>query len=699
VDDRRRQTESYPRQRARTRGFTLGRPRSFTVASDGARVVFLRSAAGDDPVTGLWVFDVEQRRERLVADPSAMPDAAGAEATPEERARRERTREMAQGIVAYATDPGARVASFVLGGRVWLADVESGGLVTLPTAASPFDPRPDPTGRRVAYVADRVLRIVDREGNEGPVIGEDDPNVSWGLAEFVAAEEMHRYRGFWWSPDGQALAVARVDTSLVPRWHIANPTEPEAKPLEVPYPAAGTRNADVSVAILDLGGGRTDVTWDRAMFPYLVHVGWSRPDGPTLLVQSRDQRMWRVLRADAATGRTEVVLEDRDDVWLEIVPGAPAWLDDGRLVFVEQSEDAHRLTIDARPVTPPGLQVSAVVDAIGEAVVFKASETDRPSEVHLWSVRAGQDDLRRLTDGVGVHDGAAGGDVLVLVSASLEEGPVRTDVLFGGTRIGTLQSFAEEPAITVGVSFATVGERAIRTALLLPRDAGAVRLPVLLDPYGGPHFRKVTMARDAFLESQWFADQGFAVIVADGRGTPGQGLSWEQSVHGDLATPALQDQVDALRGMAETHPELDLERVGIRGWSFGGYLAALAVLRRPDVFHAAVAGAPVTDMGLYDTHYTERYLGADPAGEPYTRSSLLEDAKDLERPLLIIHGLVDDNVVVAHSLRLSRALLEAGRPHAVLPLSGVTHMTPQEEVAENLLLLQVAFLKEALGLR
>jgi dipeptidyl-peptidase-4 len=223
-------------------------------------------------------------------------------------------------------------------------------------------------------------------------------------------------------------------------------------------------------------------------------------------------------------------------------------------------------------------------------------------------------------------------------------------------------------------------------------------LPVLLDPYGGPGHQRVLRSRLAFAEPQWWADQGFAVVVADGRGTGGRGRSWDRDVHLDLAGPALDDQVDALRAAADAHPRLDLGRVAIRGWSFGGYLAALAVLRRPDVFAAAVAGAPVTDWCLYDTHYTERYLGhPDDQPEAYRRSSLLDDASALRRPLLLIHGLADDNVVVAHTLRLSRALLEAGRPHAVLPLSGITHMASQEAVAENLLLLQLEFLRRALG--
>jgi len=187
--------------------------------------------------------------------------------------------------------------------------------------------------------------------------------------------------------------------------------------------------------------------------------------------------------------------------------------------------------------------------------------------------------------------------------------------------------------------------------------------------------------------------------VVDGRGTPGRGAAWERAVHLDLAAPVLEDQLDALAAAAEVEPDLDLTRVAIRGWSFGGYLAALAVLRRPDAVHAAIAGAPVTDWRLYDTFYTERYLGhPDAHPEAYDRTSLLTEAARLQRPLLLVHGLADDNVVSAHTLQLSAALLAAGRPHQVLPLTGVTHMASQEDVAENLLLLQLAFLRDALGL-
>jgi dipeptidyl-peptidase-4 len=306
------------------------------------------------------------------------------------------------------------------------------------------------------------------------------------------------------------------------------------------------------------------------------------------------------------------------------------------------------------------------------------------------------DGVERLSTVDGVHSAGRGGGVLLLASASLDWNGSKVTLSTGQE----IASFAETPVLTPDVRLLTAGERALRVALLFPTGhvPGSAKLPVLLDPYGGPHAQRVLSARNAYLASQWLADQGFAVLVADGRGTPGRGPVWEREIAFDFAGSTLEDQVDALHAVAAEHQDLDLSRVAIRGWSYGGYLAALAVLRRPDVFHAGIAGAPVTDWALYDTHYTERYLGT-PQEKPevYEANSLIADAAKLERPLMIIHGLADDNVVAAHTLRLSSALVAAGRPHTVLPLSGVTHMTPQEQVAENLLLLQVEFLRKALA--
>ena len=713
-----REALSYPRHAARTQRFTLGAPRSFTVAPDGSRVVFLRSRGGRDRTGCLWVLDLGTGRERLVADPGQL--LGGEERlSGEERARRERAREAGAGVVAYACDREVRRAAFVLSGRLHVADLAEptgpdgpDGPVArvreLATAVPAIDPRPDPTERHVAYVAAGALRVVplDGVGDDRPLLEPDAPEVTWGLAEFVAAEEMGRSRGFWWSPDGTRLLVARVDPAAVQRWHLADPAVPGTPPATVAYPAAGTPNAEVGLTLVDLHGQRTEVPWDRERFPYLVTVHWSPYGPPLLLVQTRDQRTLRVLAVDPDTGATSLVREEDDPRWLEIVPGVPAWLPGGRLVWTADREGARRLLVDEEVRTPAGLQVEAVLD-VGEAGVL-VSATDEPTETSLW--RVGLDgSLHRLTPEPGVHAGRRGGDVLVVSSASLSHAGSRVRVLREGggppveattvATVATVASYAEEPPLAPDPLLFSAGARELRTAVLLPTGwrPGSGRLPVLMDPYGGPHAVRVVKARNAYLSAQWFADQGFAVVVADGRGTPRRGPEWERAVAGDLAGPVLEDQVDALYAAVERVPDLDLTRVGIRGWSFGGYLAALAVLRRPDVFAAAVAGAPVTDWTLYDTHYTERYLGL-PQEQPeaYERSSLLADAGRLSRPLMLIHGLADDNVVAAHTLRLSSALLAAGRAHTVLPLSGVTHMTPQEVVAENLLLLEVAFLREHL---
>ena len=703
---------AFPRRHARTRGFTLGRPRGFAVGADGARVAFLRSTAGDDPVNRLWVLDLAGGGERLVADPAALLGGSGGlKASPPvnggpgeppaaELARRERARERAGGIVAFGADRDLTVAAFALVGRLFVADLAGPPAVREVATGGVLDPRVDPTGRRVAWVADgavHVAALAAGPGTSGLLVGEDDPEVTWGLAEFVAAEEMGRSRGFWWAPDGERLAVARVDTRAVQRFHLTDPADPAAEPVRLPYPAAGTANAEVRLAVVGLDGGRVEIGWDRAAFPYLAAVVWE-PAGPlTLLVQARDQTETRVLRADPGSGATTELAAQRDPAWVELVPGVPAWLD-GRLVMTADDPgcDTRRLTVDGAPVTPPGLQVQELVAVTGGAVLVAGSQ--EPTEVHLWRIVPG-DPAERLTSEPGHHGAVAAGEVVVLTSATLDRDGTSTTVHRAGRPPAAIGSLAETPAVRPRPLLLRTGRRELRTALLLPGGPFQAPLPVLLDPYGGPQHRQVLAVRDRFLVAQWFADQGFAVLVADGRGTPGRGPAWERAVHRDLAGPALDDQVEALHAVAARHPELDLGRVAIRGWSFGGYLAALAVLRRPDVFHAAVAGAPVTDWRLYDTHYAERYLGhPDRDPDAYRRSSLLADApRTPERPLLLVHGLADDNVVAAHTLRLSGLLLAAGRPHSVLPLSGVTHMTVQEAVAENLLHLQLRFLQNALG--
>ncbi|MBT2365165.1 S9 family peptidase [Streptomyces sp. ISL-10] len=713
---------SFPRQSARTQRFTLGAPRSFTVSPDGSRVVFLRSASGTDRTGLLWVLDLDDAgpRERPAADPRELLGGSAEHLPAEERARRERSREGSAGIVGYAVDQAVELAAFSLSGRLFAAELRAGTARELTTAGPVIDPRPSPDGRHIAYVARGALRVTGAEGDEDRALAErGDGNASWGLAEFIAAEEMGRSRGFWWSPESDRLLVARVDDREVRRWWIADPAHPDREPTEVAYPAAGTPNADVRLHFVTLDGRHTEVEWDRARFPYLARVHWSAAGPPLLLVQSRDQCTQLYLAVDPETGGTRTVHVDEDPAWLELSPGVPAWAPEssyahdfggGRLVRIADEGGARVLAVGDRVLTGAQLQLRAVLD-IGESDVLVSAaagaEATAPEigEIHVY--RVNELGVERVSQEPGVHGAVRSGGVTVLASSATGTSGAKganVRVLRDGKQIAEVASYAERPVLTARPRLFESGEHRIPCAVLLPsghRESDGP-LPVLLDPYGGPHGQRVLAAHHPYLTSQWFADQGFAVIVADGRGAPGRSPAWEKAVK-NAFTLTLDDQIEALHGLAGSQP-LDLDRVAIRGWSYGGYLAAMAVLRRPDVFHAAVAGAPVTDLRLYDTHYTERYLG-DPAAQPevYEANSLVGDdgltvAETPHRPMMIIHGLADDNVVVAHSLRLSSALLAAGRPHEVLPLTGVTHMTPQEQIAENLLLLQVDFLKRSLGL-
>ncbi|HLL07146.1 MAG TPA: prolyl oligopeptidase family serine peptidase [Nocardioidaceae bacterium] len=689
---------SFPRLSARTQSFRLGVPRAFSVSPDGTRVLFIRSASGTSPTGELWAYDVGTGEERLLADPVALLGDAGEELSAAERSRRERSREIGAGVVSFSTDATGARAAFALSGRLWVVDVDSAEVRELPVAGGVLDPRLDPTGHSVAYVSGGALHVVGTDGSDDRVLAEPDGDeVTWGLAEFVAAEEMDRHRGYWWSPDGQSLLVERCDNAPVAVWYIADPANPDRAPAPQRYPAAGTANADVSLWHVDLAGSRTQVRWDADAFPYLLRVAWGSGGPPLVAVMSRDQRRMQILSADPASGETELLREDVDDAWLDAVVGVPAWSAAGRLVTTVFDEDTCKVALDGKPLGPAGLHVRSVVAVEDDAVVVSASR--EPTELHLVRVRS-DGSVEDLTSGAGVHTGAVGGATTVVARGRLDADGVDVVVLRDGAETGHIESRAVVPPFRPTVQMLSVGERDLRTAVLFPTgyQPGSGALPVLMDPYGGPHGQMVVAASRAFLAAQWFADQGFAVIVADGRGTPGRGHDWDRAVLNDFGV-TLDDQVDALLGVSERYPDdLDLSRVAMRGWSYGGYLAAMAVLRRPDVFKAAIAGAPVTDLALYDTFYTERYLGhPDEQPDVYAANSLLEDVSGLEAPLLIIHGLADDNVVAAHSLRLSAALLAAGKPHSVLPLSGVTHMTPQETVAENLLLLQVRFLRDALG--
>jgi len=534
-----------------------------------------------------------------------------------------------------------------------------------------------------------------------------------GVAEFVAQEEMDRFSGYWWSPDSNFIAYEESDHEGVEVWHVADPAKPDGTPFPSYYPRPGKDNVKVRLGVIPVGGGETVwVQWDRERYPYLASMNWEKHGSLTISVQTRDQRDLQLLEVDAASGRTRALLVEQDAAWVGVRQDVPRWLPDGK-GFLWASEKAGGWQLELRK--PSGELQKVLVDSSAgfrslsevegkSGAVFFTARPD-PTQTHLF--RASPEIAPvALTREPGVHFGsfAETGGVYVRTASPLNAMPRSFVHRADGSLIGELPSVAEEPPFVPKVELTRIGDgKGFYAALIRPQKFDKrKRYPVIVNVYGGPlpptSSGMVTASMNRWLMAQWLADQGFVVVSLDGRGTPGRDHDWVRAIGKRFGSVPLEDQVAGLQALGKKYRELDVQRVGIYGWSFGGYMSALGVLRRPDVFKAAVAGAPPTDWLDYDTHYTERYLGMpDTDAEAYREGSLLTYAGDLQRPLLLIHGTSDDNVYFRHTLKLADALFRAGKEFDLLPLSSMTHMTPDPVVTERLYSRIAGYFQEHLG--
>jgi dipeptidyl-peptidase-4 len=687
-------------QLASTLNFALGTPASPWVAPDGAVVIFRRSAPRSF-VGDLFAFDVETGAERPLLTAAQLLAGAEEHLSVQERARRERMRQVARGIASFSADEAGSLLLVPLSGRLFVFERKTGATRELPTAGAALDPSLSPDGRHVAFVTDGDLYVVESTGRSAPrrLTRRESDAIEHGVAEFVAQEEMGRLRGYWWSPDSTRLAYQRSDLSKVERLYIADATHPEQEPVSFRYPRVGTPNAEVSLGVLGIGGGATRwIEWDRTAYPYLARVVWQKSSPLTLVVQNRAQTEEQVLAADVANGKCRTLLVERDPVWLNLDDAQlPRWTPNGQsFLWSSEASGAWELELRGadgskqRTLVPAalGYQGFAGLDEERGAAWVLASAD--PRQRHVYRVPLDGAAPERVTDTDGEHTvvtSERGGTAVLLRRGSNGQ---RSAVVrrADASQAGELRSVAERPARLPEPEHVSVlvEGREHHAVVLRPRsfETGR-RYPVLVSVYGGPHASMVHSDPYTYLLDQWYADGGFIVVRADGRGTPGHGRAWERAIHQHLASVALDDQVAILQAVAAARPELDMDRVGITGWSFGGYLSTMAVLLRPDVFRAAAAGAPVTDWRNYDTHYTERYMGlVTETQQAYAESSALTHAAKLERPLLLIHGTTDDNVYFTHSLELSQALFRAGKPFEMLPLAGFTHMVPDPVVKKAL---------------
>ncbi|TVQ29894.1 MAG: S9 family peptidase [Phycisphaeraceae bacterium] len=706
-------------QWAATYRFSLGRPAGVNITPDGGAVLFLRSGPRS-PVRDLYEFDPATGRERVLLTAADLLGDEEEELTAEELARRERMRLTARGIANYRlSDDGERIL-VNLSGDLFVHDRLSGRTHELHSDAGfPIDARFSPCARYVSCVRDGEVYVIEIEsGTETRVTSGAGGTVTNGLSEFVAQEEMRRYEGYWWSPDSTRIVYQRTDTAGLETMHIMDATRPEVPPQTWPYPRPGKKNAEVTLGIAPIYGGETTwIDWDRETYEYLATVRWSENAPLCILVQNRRQTEQVLLAVDTDTGATTPLLTERDEAWINLDQQMPRWLADGEsFLWTTERRGAWQLELRARDgslireLTRRDLiyrNLVALDEKTGAAVVQASPEG--PTEAHLFRISLdppGGPAARpeRLTRRPGVHSAVFSEDMSLWVHSlnALDGERLQTVRRADGSVAGRLRSVAEEAPFLPRIEFTTV-QRGPRTpefhaAIIRPQNFDARRkYPVIVHVYGGPTSNYVVATADRYLLNQWFADHGFIVAIIDNRGTLHRGRAWHRTVKNDLIDIPLQDQVTALQLLGERYDEFDMSRVGMYGWSFGGYFSAMAVMRHPEVYRVGVAGAPVVDWADYDTHYTERYMDL-PQDNPegYEAANVLTYADRLERPLLLIHGTADDNVYFMHSLKLADALFREGKHFEFLPLTGFTHMVPDPNVSKRLYERIIEFLLEHL---
>ncbi len=679
----------YFRELVETRTYSLGQPVSPKLTPDGKAVIFLRGGARD-PVLRLYKFTISDQKLQEILTPEALLQGGTENLSAEEKSRRERARQSLRGFTSFELSKDGEKLLLVLSGNVYVITRPQGEVTQLPGTGW-IDPHFSPDGGAVAAVRERELHVVELATLDDLAVtsGASD-TLEHGLAEFVAQEEMDRHEGFWWSPDSQSIAYQENDNSGVETRYIADPLHPEVPPAKNLYPRAGSKNTAVRLGIVSRAGGETRwVEWDREKYPYLTRVVWEEAAAPLcIVVQNRAQQEELLLAVDGQTGATRELLREADAAWINLDPKPmPVWLRDGRsFLWSTERAGAWQLELhsadggETRAITliDSGFEQLIAVDEANRSVVV-AGGTD-PRERHLFRYSLDTPgEPERLTKDAGRHDAVFGdGQEHFLHRFDLLDGRSGWEVLrtSDGGAVCALPSVAEKPSSAPALELTrTTGARPMDAAIVRPKTfRKGTRYPVILDVYAGPHSKQVVARPDRYMINQWMADRGYVVVAIDGRGTPGHGREWERAIRDNLIDPALEDQVSGLQALAKKYPELDLTRVGAIGWSFGGYFTAMATIRRPDIFRCGVVGAPVVTWENYDTFYTERYLGLPAENtEAYRQSSVLTYASELRRPLLLIHGLTDDNVYFQHSLQLAEALFQAGKNFQFLPLLG-THM-------------------------
>ena len=684
-------------------GPTLTKPQ---VAPDGSRVTFLRGKDRDRNRLDLWEYDIASGQTRLLVDSSVV--LPGEEVlSDEEKARRERQRIAAlSGIVDYQWSPDGKALLFPLGGELYFYDLTKSGrdAVRKLTNGGGFatDPKISPKGGFVSFIRDRNLWVIDlTSGEEVQLTRDGSDTIGNGVAEFVADEEMDRHTGYWWAPDDAAIAFARIDETPVPVQKRYEVYPDRTEVVEQRYPAAGDHNVRVQLGVIAPKTGARPQWIDLGKDPdiYLARVDWRDPQRLTFQRQSRDQKKLELIETTLTNGTQRTLVTETSTTWVPLHNDL-RFLKDGRFLWSSERSGFEHLYIaseDGSTLTAL-TQGEWVVDgllAIDETVglAYVSGTRDGATEAHVYAVPLSGGEPRRLTQAPGMHAATFARNASVFVDSWSSDTTLPQIELFkaDGTKLATLlvndvsdatHPYAKYRAAHQPTAYGTLtaadGTTPLHYSLIKPAGFDPKKqYPVVVFVYGGPAAQTVTRAwpgrSDSFF-NQYLAQQGYVVFSLDNRGTPRRGAAFGGALYGKQGTVEVDDQ---LRGVAwlKSQAFVDPARIGVYGWSNGGYMTLMLLAKHSEAYACGVAGAPVTDWALYDTHYTERYMDLPKANEAgYREASVFTHVDGIGAgKLLLIHGMADDNVLFTNSTKLMSELQKRGTPFELMTYPGAKH--------------------------
>jgi dipeptidyl-peptidase-4 len=669
----------------------------------------IRFRPDDAVVTFLWSPERTLERQLYCFDPATnekKPLIARDEGTTDqnvslaEALRRERMRQRETGITTYAWAKHAPHLLVPIKNELCTQIGPDAPLLTIYAGehGAAQCPRLSPDGSRVAFVADAELYVSSTRGGAARQItsGARDTGKTNGLAEYAAQEEMGRHDGFWWSPDGKKIAYAEVDETHIPVYRIVHQgkdTTGDGAQEDHRYPFAGKDNARVRLFIVDVESGlSTSMDTSYGEEVYLARVGWLNDGRLVAQMQDRRQSWLELVAFDLATGARSVLLKEETKFWINLHDMFRPLDDGGFLWASERTGYRHIYRYDKHGALLGALtQGDWMVDDIRgidekRGLVYFTATAESPLESHLYAVSLGGGELRRITNEPGMHivicDHAC--HRFVDVHHHLKRPPtVKLRSLETGEVLGTIFEEKDPRVADLGlvppeiVSLSSRDGEKLFGAVYKP-DAtfGSGPYPTIVYVYGGPHVQLVTRGWSAtvMMRAQYLRSQGFLVFILDNRGSARRGLAFEGAIKHRMGSIEVNDQVDGVRWLVD-QGLADPKRVGICGWSYGGYMSLMCLSRAPETFHLAVSGAPVTHWDGYDTHYTERYMGLpEENARGYEEGSVMHHVRNIRGKLMLVHGMIDENVHFRHTARLINALIRERKPYDLLAFPDERHM-------------------------